>query len=604
MKENLNVGNVVDDGTGDYLREGGLKINNNFTELYDELGDGTVPYPAGAWETISSSTSNVLNAAFGKSYAINTSSARLQVNLPKGSVADYNKVIRIRDTFSTWQTNPVTVKPANGDTLKGSSASKLFNTNLTDLELVYCAPGRWEFLANKLLNKISNGDIATVLKKEFLCDDGQTDFLNIFGDNGYNLVNTHVYHRGNLLYYGTDFTDNSDYGSPGTGASIVKLDGNSIRLRDPAVKGDTVMVVTYLDGIAQWRSTYNRLDCMVLDKTKTNDTSVAGSVLVSDLSTLHSITVEQLGYTPNSNTGLINPDTFEVYVNGVILNEAGKAGLPMFRCEGASAKDQTDCTALGGRWIASNTDYVFTTNPDTGAIISVEFDKLFEHGDVITVKWYNNDIGTTMEIDDILEETDKVYIQKGSTVYLSGAIRYTDYNKPRWPNVEPLGLTQVDVKTPYDIFDLLMPVGTIYENGDNPNNPSTYMGFGVWVLFAEKQFLAGWTSDTKDTLFGLNNNDIDSNGNPTATAGGTGGNRIITLTNDNLPAMHTDEKVLVADSDGPIIIGGCQFDPSDIGPAYYKYREEQAKTNASHTPPTSMSIVPPYVTVYRWKRIA
>ena len=30
MKQNLIVGQSVDDGSGDYLRKGGLKINNNF----------------------------------------------------------------------------------------------------------------------------------------------------------------------------------------------------------------------------------------------------------------------------------------------------------------------------------------------------------------------------------------------------------------------------------------------------------------------------------------------------------------------------------------------------------------------------------------------
>ena len=36
MKELLNIGNAVDDGTGDYLRKGGDKINNNFDEFYSK----------------------------------------------------------------------------------------------------------------------------------------------------------------------------------------------------------------------------------------------------------------------------------------------------------------------------------------------------------------------------------------------------------------------------------------------------------------------------------------------------------------------------------------------------------------------------------------
>ena len=40
-KSTILVGSSADDGTGDSLRNGGVKINSNFTEIYDALGDGT-----------------------------------------------------------------------------------------------------------------------------------------------------------------------------------------------------------------------------------------------------------------------------------------------------------------------------------------------------------------------------------------------------------------------------------------------------------------------------------------------------------------------------------------------------------------------------------
>ena len=40
-KQALGIGTTADDGTGDTLRAGGDKINDNFDELYDLLGDGT-----------------------------------------------------------------------------------------------------------------------------------------------------------------------------------------------------------------------------------------------------------------------------------------------------------------------------------------------------------------------------------------------------------------------------------------------------------------------------------------------------------------------------------------------------------------------------------
>lgn len=602
MKQVLKIGDVVDDGKGDYLREGGEKIRDNFDDTYTELGDGNVLYPAGAWQDVSSVDANILDAKFGKAYALNTTSAAMTVKLPKGSPSQYNRAIKLRDVHGTWQKNNVTVVAAQGDTLKGTSDPKIFANNLADLELVYCSPGRWEYKANARIDRNTSDDISTVTKKEFICTEGQTDFLDVFGTTDFNTVNTQVYLRGNLLYYGTDFSDNSDYGSIDSAGLIGPLDGRSIRLRRPAEAGDSLVVITYLDGIAQWRSTYNRLDTKIIDERFSNEESVPGSTFVGDLSTLTTLTVEDLGFTLTSNSGLINPNTFEVYVNGVILNEAGTAGMPMFTCDGATADSQVDCESLGGLWMMSHEDYSYELT-DSGSVSSVTFGHPFEHGDVVTLKWFNNDIGTTMELEEILEATDSRYISQGASVHISGGIRITDFDTLGPKGIEPLPPRDITIQTVSDVFDLMYPVGTNYENYVNPNNPATYFGFGVWKLYGTKRVLIGWTDDSQDTQFGLNNNDIDSNGNPTKTAGGTGGNRTIELTNDNLPATKTDEKVLIADPNGSIVIGGCQFDPEDTGPAYDKYREEQAKTNASHVPPKSIDTLSPYLTIYRWIRI-
>ena len=40
-KQAIGLGTTADDGSGDTLRAGGDKINDNFDELYDLLGDGT-----------------------------------------------------------------------------------------------------------------------------------------------------------------------------------------------------------------------------------------------------------------------------------------------------------------------------------------------------------------------------------------------------------------------------------------------------------------------------------------------------------------------------------------------------------------------------------
>ena len=37
----INTGAASNDGTGDTLRQGAIKVNQNFTEIYNTLGDGT-----------------------------------------------------------------------------------------------------------------------------------------------------------------------------------------------------------------------------------------------------------------------------------------------------------------------------------------------------------------------------------------------------------------------------------------------------------------------------------------------------------------------------------------------------------------------------------
>ena len=40
-KQNVNIGVSANDGTGDTLRDGAIKLNNVINELYDYLGDQT-----------------------------------------------------------------------------------------------------------------------------------------------------------------------------------------------------------------------------------------------------------------------------------------------------------------------------------------------------------------------------------------------------------------------------------------------------------------------------------------------------------------------------------------------------------------------------------
>lgn len=604
MKQEIAIGAMVDDGTGDYLRKGGIKINENFDELYFQLGDGETPHAAGAWKNYETSQGSILKAEFGHSYTIDTSGGAVSVELPKGSTLEYNFVIRLRDVFSTWALNPVTVSAAVGDTLKGSSTPVTFATDFQDLELVYCAPGRWEYVTNKLVNRITSSDMATVATQQYIATEGQTDFMDVFDSYTYNTANLKVYHRGNLLFYGKDDVFDpatSEFGSPGTApGELVELDGKNIRLRMPCVEGDTVIITSFNDGIGQFRSSYNKRTIRVLDASLTNDKTVNGSLIVADLKTKLQFTDIELGIAKGAG---VNASACEVAINGIELVRAGTAGLPTFYCDGADADNPTACSLAGGTWTQSAEDFDFEEEDETNDVIGINFGTPLEHGDVITIAWYNNNIGTTLELDDIVEEINGIFVSQGPSLNITGDVRITDETNPFAPNVEPVTESVVKASSALVIFDLLYPVGSIYENGVNPNNPTTYMGFGVWKRL-ENTVLVGWSADS-GSKFHFNNNDIDSLGNPSATAGGTGGSTNFYIKDSNIPKLSTDQDVLIKDDNGSIVIGGCMVDPDAQGPAYTKYREDKATINEIQTPNAlPVDHMPPYLVVHRWMRIA
>ena len=63
-KQTVDLGSSANDGTGDSIRSGGDKINDNFTEVYNALGNGT---------TIAANTGTLAsNAYLISSYQSNT----------------------------------------------------------------------------------------------------------------------------------------------------------------------------------------------------------------------------------------------------------------------------------------------------------------------------------------------------------------------------------------------------------------------------------------------------------------------------------------------------------------------------------------------------
>lgn len=598
MKQIIQLGNAVDDGRGDYLRIGAKKINENTEEVFGKLGDGSTVFPAGAWKIHDSKTSRQLNPTWGDSYSVNTISNDVVVNLPKGSSADYGKVIKLRDVWSTWAQRNVTVVPAKGDTVKGKPSAKLYR-DLMDVELVYCSPGRWEYADNKLVSKISSSNIATVSKREYELKEGQTDVLNVFGDTPFNSTSLEVYHKGNLLWYGDKFSDRSDYGSPGAApGQIVALDGRNIRLRFAAKEGDILVVKTYTDDLAVYRSSYTSRSIRVYD-TETNMLPVEGQIVVADLKKKKEWDFfADFGFTEAD--GSFNPMGTEVLINGTQLTKAGEAGLETMHCESDPSQTDEESCPIGG-WKETGEDFSVIHN-SAGEYRVIKVMTPLESGDVLTVRWFNNDIGTTLSWEQITDKADDRYLvtAQDEPFTLKNTIVYTDTVNINPCTVvnDPLEETHKNISSFEMMFDMMYPIGSVYFNAHNRANPRDYMGFGTWVPYAKGRAIVGWSGDN-DNNFGKYVGECGELSAP----GTQGGHVDISLTPANVPTLVSKDEVLIKDENGEIMVGQCQVEPDGQGPGYFKYREDPLRVNVDSQTPIPVNVLQPYVTVAAWLRV-
>ncbi|AUR86081.1 baseplate structural protein [Vibrio phage 1.081.O._10N.286.52.C2] len=747
MKQTINVGQIVDDGTGDYLRQGGIKTRDNFDEIYAQLGDGSRVYAAGAWrgwkfastflngdtvytpanaENYFDENGNgqgpELRVEFGEAWTVDTTLGALNVYLPAGvEEADYGKAIRVRDVKGTWNKQPVTVYPNTKDSIKrvaGSSnleigAGAEFKNDYQDLELVFTPPRHWEYVSQKYVNGLTFGDVPSVLRRASLSRDQQRDFnmSMLLGGGVYNTAAIELYRRGNLMYFGEDLNDFSDYGSvplhtvpswisnnpetyyvgdlvrgdsitgrddrvwqcliehnsigawedlkwsefaeypeleDHTGSTayvtsdivtqdhggfsqafeclishsspagytdltldtlkwkqltnddLAQLDGKTIRLRLPANVNDPIAMVTYLSDVSSFRSSYVLNSVKVVSENNYAIDPSTGSVVKKDLVPEMSMKLVEFGLPEYTQ---YNPETLEVLVNGTQLTRPNTAGIG-----DSFSGDPYDY------------DYVQDTSGRWNTII---FSEALVDSDIVTVRWYDNVIGTLLswdEGDDNLQErTRELFVSRDdwADVRRFNKIAYGDVLNPSAANTEvlPDPETFAPGGTLSSLFESIYPVGTIYTNANNPNNPAQYMGFGTWVRIAEGQVIVGWNPED-DGQFHRNNNNSNI-----AQAGGTGGSIGVTLVTENIPELIsttnpdyndvsernigniTEQYSLVARSataGGNINLNGCLGDPENTTPLAY-YAEEPIKVNHGQIA-QAVNVTQPFITAYTWIR--
>lgn len=133
------------------------------------------------------------------------------------------------------------------------------------------------------------------------------------------------------------------------------------------------------------------------------------------------------------------------------------------------------------------------------------------------------------------------------------------------------------------IINCLYPVGHILIT-ENPNNPSTYLGVGIWVAYGAGKVPVG--IDTTQTEF--------------ATVGQTGGEKTHTLSVAELAQHNHGAKLAGRQSTCSTGSSLTVVDPGTTG-SWYGGQSVSIDNTGSNQAHNNLQ---PYITTYMWKRTA
>lgn len=616
-KRVINLGSGVDSGDGNTLRKGGETINHNIDNIYNRLGDGEKLLTSGAWHNIQlkdADSKKVYKAEFGDAIIADTRKGSYEILLPKGSEKDIGKTIKIKDSYGSWEGKSIRIKPSTGNSINGSTKVLQLKKNYLFVTMEYTENGRWVYNDSVYLDKVTVGSTRTSMAKEYLViTETQSNFPSVFDGQEYNKDNLEVYRRGNKLYYGETFNENSEYGSLNDKGELVALDGLSVALRSPANKGDSIFFKSYTGIVEQHQAIYNsgsiiiqyessyieadgdnKEGILIVDRAEIENNISSGMPTIDIPFSLFGVDVFDV----------VNTKSLDVYRNGILLLKSGEANSLGYHCVGAEGNNSQICEYNGGIWTMDEENSDYNVIFENGLPLGIRMYTDISNKDIISIKWLNHVVGTVTTMDEIHEEMSNNFVHSQDNFFVSKQIKLSDIDDPTQNSVVHIGgEKEVRPKGVSDIIEMLYPVGTMYMNALNKESPKYILGFGEWRRMSGR-VIAGF-SDDGDALYGLNNNHLDSSGNPTKTTGGTIGSNTTKIKVSNIPELKLKDKFLYNDPNGKHSFGACMSDPDDESELLDKYSEKEIIINSGITEETvdTISLIQPTVIVSMWMRV-
>jgi hypothetical protein len=345
-KSIINIGALPNDGTGDSLRSGATKVNNNFGELYDTLGDG-----------------NNLSVGVGKTI-IGISSSTYNVGI--GSTIPASKLTVIGDLSATSYKLGTTEVISSSGQLKNISSLDV-TTTATIESAIQAAPNTFNDLQITGVSTFLNGPVLVGTSNS---TGTQSQSFQVVGG---------VYISGNV---GLGTTNPTSPFQVGTGSSVVVIDslgdvgiGTTVATSKLHVIGNTLLtgVSTVYTGII---TNLNVTGFSTLGSISAQNLTLAGittGINVSGFSTLGSISAQNLtlaGITTGINvSGVITASS----ISAQNLTLAGiTTGINVSGVITASSHVANQGTSTVAPFQFASTGALLTGN--NGALGAVEYD--------------------------------------------------------------------------------------------------------------------------------------------------------------------------------------------------------------------------------------